>query len=325
MTTGTLLHAPTPAIAGAPEISVVCVAIADAEVDVLIDAYSNQIRKTGRSFEFVFVLDGPNPVAAEALERRRTRGDPVRWISLRQPFGETIAVSAGVEQARGHLIITSPSYLQIDPYEIHGILEELDSGADLVCSWRHPRRDPWANRIQSTFFNFLLRWLVKMPFHDLNCNFRGMRREVMREIPIYGDQFRFLPLMAQRQGYHVAERRVRHLKERGRKGFFGFGVYLRRILDILAVLFLTKFALKPLRFFGLIGSVFAAFGVAILAYYTYEKMIHDIPIGDKPAFILGVVLLVVGAQVIGFGLVGEIIIFTQARNLREYRIERIDE
>ncbi|MFN0205002.1 MAG: glycosyltransferase [Planctomycetota bacterium] len=311
--------------AAAPEISVVCVASLDAEVDLLIDAYTKQLIKTHRTFEFVFVLDGPNPAASAELERRRAAGQPVRWISLRQPFGETIAITAGVEQSRGQLIITSPSYLQIDPYELHGLIEEIDSGADLVCSWRHPRKDPWANRIQSSLFNILLRWLVKMPFHDLNCNFRGMRRDVMREIPIYGDQFRFLPLMAQRQGYRVAERRVRHLKERGRKGFFGFGVYLRRILDILAVLFLTKFALKPLRFFGLIGSVFAAFGVSILAYYTYEKLIHDVPIGDKPAFILGVVLLVVGAQVIGFGLVGEIIIFTQARNLREYRIERVDE
>lgn len=308
-----------------PEISVVCVADEASEADLLIEAYSRQLEKTGKLYEFVFVLDGTNPEASEVLERRRAAGDPVRWLSLRQTFGETLAITAGVEQARGRIIITSPSYLQIDPYELHGLLEEIESGADLVCSWRHPRKDPLTNRVQSTFFNVLLRWLVKMPFHDLNCNFRAMRREVMREIPIYGDQFRFLPLMALRQGYRVAERKVRHLKERGRKGFFGFGVYLRRVLDILAVLFLTKFALKPLRFFGLIGSVFAVFGTSILAYVIYEKIASNKAIGDKPVFILGVVLLVLGAQVVGFGLVGEIIIFTQARNIREYRIEKVEE
>ncbi|MBI3820962.1 MAG: glycosyltransferase [Planctomycetes bacterium] len=307
------------------EISIVAVAGDAAETRELIEAYSLQLKKLNKSFEFVFVLDGPNEEAAEVLEQGRADGAPIRWLSLRQSFGETLAITAGVEQARGKVIITSPSYLQIDPYEVHGLIEEIASGADLVCSWRHPRRDPWSNRLQSNFFNILLRWLVKMPFHDLNCNFRAMRRDVMREIPIYGDQFRFLPLMALRQGYRVAERRVRHLKERGRRGFFGFGVYLRRVLDILAVLFLTKFALKPLRFFGLIGSVFSVFGTSILAYVIYDKIKWDKPIGEKPVFILGVVLIVLGAQVIGFGLVGEIIIFTQARNLREYRIERIEE
>lgn len=322
---------PHPAIAtyppspNDPEISVVSVAGDDADSETLIDAYSLQLKKLSASYEFVFVLDGPSEKASQMLERRRAAGEPVRWLSLRQTFGETLAITAGVEQARGKIIITSPPYLQIDPYEIHGLVEEIRSGADLVCSWRHPRKDPWANRIQSNLFNVLLRWIVKMPFHDLNCNFRAMRREVMREIPIYGDQFRFLPLMALRQGYHVAEIKVRHLKERGRKGFFGFGVYLRRVLDILAVLFLTKFALKPLRFFGLIGSVFSIFGVSILAYVIYDRIGSGKPIGDRPLFILGVVLLVLGAQVIGFGLVGEIIIFSQARNLREYRIERIEE
>jgi len=307
-----------------PDVSVVTVISGDAEIEAIMDAYSRQLRAAGKSYEFVFVLDGPHPEAAEILERRRKLGEPLRWLSFRQSFGETLAISAGVEQARGRVLLTSPSYMQIDPFEIHGMLREIDGGADLVCAWRHPRRDPYLNRIQSTLFNFLLRWLVKMPFHDLNCHFRVMRREVMREISIYGDQFRFLPLMAARQGYKVAELRVRHLKERGRKGFFGFGVYLRRFLDVLAVLFLTKFALKPLRFFGLIGSVFALFGLAILADVTYEKFAIAKEVGDRPLFILGVVLLVLGAQVIGFGLVGEIIIFTQAKNIREYRIEKIE-
>jgi glycosyltransferase involved in cell wall biosynthesis len=307
-----------------PEVSVVFVLGADAEVDDLIEAFSRQLRAAGRTFEFVFVVDGPNPAATRTLEARRASGVPLRWLSFRQPFGETLAISAGVEQTRGRVILTAPSYLQIDPVEIRGMLAEIDSGADLVCSWRYPRKDPWVNRIQSTLFNLLLRRLVKTQFHDLNCQFRAMRREVMREIPIYGDQFRFLPLMAQRQGYRVAERKVRHLMERGTRGFFGFGVYLRRFLDILAVLFLTKFALKPLRFFGLIGSVFSIFGLAILAFVSYQRLFDSRSIGDRPVFILGVVLLVLGAQVIGFGLVGEIIIFTQARNLREYRIERLD-
>lgn len=320
MTTALLASEMAPTV----EVSVVAALGPEAEVEELLDAFSAKIRETGKTFEFVFVLDGPNPRASEILEKRKAEGMPIRWVAFPRTFGETLAISAGVESARGKVILTSPQYLQIDPYEIPGMLEEIDSGADLVCAWRNPRRDPFVNRIQSTLFNALLQWLVKMPFHDLNCHFRAMRREVMREIPIYGDQFRFLPLMAQRQGYRVAERQVRHLRERGRSGFFGFGVYLRRFLDILAVLFLTKFALKPLRFFGLIGSIFAALGFSVLFYVTYLRLFAGEAIGDKPVFVLGVLFLVLGVQVIGFGLVGEIIIFSQARNLREYRIERID-
>lgn len=308
-----------------PDVSVVVAVGDDAEVEDLIDAFAQELRGAGRTYEFVFVLDGPNAAVSRLLEARRAAGEPIRWIALRQAFGETLAIGAGVEQARGRVLVTAPPYLQVDPAELLGLLDEIDAGADLVCSWRHPRRDPLVNRIQSTLFNVLLRRLVKMPFHDLNCQLRAMRREVMREIPIYGDQFRFLPLMAQRQGYRVAERKVRHLKERGRRGFFGFGVYLRRFLDILAVLFLTKFALKPLRFFGIIGSVFGVCGFAILSWVSYDKLIYDESIRDKPIVILGVLLLILGVQVIGFGLVGEIIVFSQARHLREYRIERVDE
>jgi glycosyltransferase involved in cell wall biosynthesis len=316
---------PEPAPGADPDVSVVVAIGADSEVADVIDAFTQQLSALQRTFEFVFVLDGPNPAAARLLEERRLAGAPIRWIAFRQAFGETLAIGAGMEQAKGRFLVTAPAYLQIDPADIASLLGELDAGADLVCSWRHPRKDPLVNRIQSTLFNVLLRRLVKMPFHDLNCQFRAMRRDVMREIPIYGDQFRFLPLMAQRQGYRVTEKKVRHLKERGRRGFFGFGVYLRRFLDILSVLFLTKFALKPLRFFGIFGSVFGLAGVGILIYVTYERVAFAQSIQQRPIFILGVLLVTLGVQVIGFGLVGEIIVFTQARHLREYRIERVDE
>jgi len=164
-----------------------------------------------------------------------------------------------------------------------------------------------------------------MHFHDLNCYFRAIRREVLDDIAVYGEMYRFLPVIAYRQGYRVVEVRVRHLKEWGQTGFFGLGIYSRRFLDILAVMFLTKFTLIPLRFFGTIGGLFSLTGIAICIWLTIQKLFFAEPLSGKPLLLLGVLMIMLGVQVIGFGLVGEIIIFSQARNLKEYRVERVYE
>ncbi len=214
--------------------------------------------------------------------------------------------------------------MQIDPFELSRMLALLDGGADFVSPWRHPRIDPYLNRIQSALFNWVMRWIMHAPFHDLNCYFRVFRRAVLEDVAIYGDQYRFLPAIALRQGFKVVELKVRHLKEWGGSGFFGIAVYARRFLDILGVVFLSKFTLKPLRFFGTLGGVCALIGASVCLSLAVSKWVMHSPgplLG--PIFMLGALLFVLGVQIIGFGLVGEIIIYTQARNLREYRIERI--
>jgi hypothetical protein len=171
----------------------------------------------------------------------------------------------------------------------------------------------------------VIRQIIRMDFHDLNCYFRAIRREVLEDVAVYGDMYRYLPVIAYRQGYRVVEVKVRHLKEWGSTGIFGLGIYTRRFLDILAVMFLTKFTLKPLRFFGTIGGLFSLMGIAICAYMTIQKLWFERAISGRPLLLLGVLMIVLGVQVLGFGLVGEIIIFSQARNLKEYRVEHVYE
>jgi hypothetical protein len=194
-----------------------------------------------------------------------------------------------------------------------------------VSPWRHPRIDPYLNRLQSALFNWVMRRIIQSPFHDLNCYFRAFKRQVLEEVAIYGDQYRFLPAIASRQGFKVVELKVRHLKEWGGSGFFGFGVYTRRAIDILGVVFLSRFTLKPLRFFGALGGAFLLLGAALCAAVFVQHIVLEIPtpIITRSPFLIGLLMFVLGVQIIGFGLVGEIIIYTQARNLREYRIERI--
>jgi hypothetical protein len=247
----------------------------------------------------------------------------VQTIAFESPFGESVCFSAGVERARGRTIITSPQYVQVDPVELEPMLEAIDSGADLVTPWRRPRVDPLLNRLQSAWFNWLIRRIIRGDFHDLNCTFRAIRRDLLEDIAVYGDMYRFLPVIAQRQGFRVVEVPVRHLKEWGEAGFYGVGVYMRRALDVLGVMFLTKFTLQPLRFFGFFGLACLVPGSAILAVVLYQRIFMQAGLYGRPIFLLAVMLVVLGVQVIGFGLVGEIIIYTQARHLREYRIERI--
>ncbi|PIE22218.1 MAG: hypothetical protein CSA62_13570 [Planctomycetota bacterium] len=308
----------------APEVSVI-VHVVDAEADLqtLVRAYQLALTELGRSHELVFVLDGvAGPLIAE-LEALQRQEKGIKILALQgRGNGESIAYRAATSHASGRYLVTATDYLQVDPRSLEALLAALDAGADLVSSWRWPRIDPLLNRLQSGFFNRFLRLLSSVELHDLNCNFRALRSEVLEEISVYGDMFRFLPILAQKRGFKVQEVKVRHMEERGKTGFFGFGVYFRRLLDILAVTFLARFTRKPLRFFGVIGLALFAAGMLLAAPPLVERILDLGSLQNRPIFLMGVVLISFGLQFIGFGLVGEIIIYTQSKNLRDYKVER---
>ncbi len=312
-------------VVGSIDVTVVVpVQSGEAEVRQVLQALGDELDRHGRSWEMFFVFDGVQGEAWEQVETLREEfGRRVRTIVFKNAFGESVCLSAAVEKALGRIIVTSPQYVQIDPIELGDMLDEIDRGADFVAPWRYPRVDPLLNRAQSVLFNMVIRLIIGMRFHDLNCYFRVIRREVLEDVVIYGDMYRFLPVIAFRRGYRVVEVKVRHLQEWGRAGFFGLGVYVRRLLDILAVMFLTKFTLKPLRFFGTLGGVITLSGIVLATYLGVQKLLSHEGVAGSPLLLIAVLLIVLGVQIIGFGLVGEIIIFSQARNLKEYRIERI--
>lgn len=304
---------------------IVPVVTADAPAREVVVALLAELARLGRTAEAILVFDGVRgPAYAQALELARERPGEVRILPFGQPFGESVCLGKGFELARGRVIVTAPQYVQIDPYDVGRLLQAIDAGADLVSPWRKPQIGPPLNRLQSAAFNALMRRILRAPFHDLNCHFRALRREVLEELTVYGDMYRFLPAIAHRQGYRCAEVPVRHLQEWGGAHLFGVGVYVRRFLDVLGVVFLTHFTLKPLRFFGTVGAVLAALGGFVVGALVLQKVfMPQSELYGRPLFLLGVLLLVLGVQIIGFGLVGEIIIYTNAKNLRPYRIERI--
>jgi glycosyltransferase involved in cell wall biosynthesis len=292
-----------------------------AKVKEVVLALSAELERLGRDHEFIFVFDGVRGPAWQ--EAQALAGPRVHVIGLQQSFGESVCLSAGYEKARGRILITSPQYVQIDPAAIERMLAEIDRGVDFVTPWRHPRVDPWLNRLQSVLFSWITRRIIHVKVRDMNCTFRAFRREVLDDMHLYGDMYRFLPALAYRQGFRVQELEVRHLREWGGAGLFGLGVYARRLLDVVGMLFLAKFTLKPLRFFGTVGGLLVFLGAALCLEQGIEHLIWQAGLYNRMLFIIGFLMIVLGVQIIGFGLVGEIIIYTQARNLREYRVERI--
>ena len=303
---------------------VVPVTDARAEVAEVVRALGEELDALGHTWECFLVYDGLRGEAWEiGLELQAHSQEQVKTIVLHRPFGESVCLQSAMQHAQGEWILTAPQYVQTDPKDLGALFSRLDEGADFVTTWRFPRIDSWPNRAQSAAFNLVMRRIVGADFHDLNSTLRLFRREVLEDLTLYGENYRYLPSLAWRQGFRVDEVRVKHIAEQGSHGFYGPGVFVRRTLDIIGVTFLTRFTHKPLRFFGAVGGALIALGFLLSAVVVTQWLIDSgVGLFQRTLFQTGVLIGLLGAQLIGFGLVGEIIVFTQARNLREYRIER---
>jgi glycosyltransferase involved in cell wall biosynthesis len=232
------------------------------------------------------------------------------------------ALSVAFETARGDTIAVLPSYLQSDPEDLPAMVRAIDEGADYVGAWRRKRIDSRWNALQSRAFNALVRRLSGVPLHDLNSSLRIMRREVVENVPLYGNLYQFLPILAARRGFRVTELETTHVAERVEKGDYHLGVYVRRLLDLLSLFFLLKFTRKPLRFFGLIGTAVAAAGAVLLAILAVQRMLGE-SLVDRPLLIFAVLMIVLGFQSFSLGLLGELTIFTYGSRIKDYYVHRV--
>lgn len=291
------------------------------DVKELFDQYKAAISGIIAKYEFIYVLDGSFPDAAVKLEALQKSGEPVGIIQLTKYFGEATALTAGFDAARGKSVLTLPAYFQIEPSDIPRLLESLET-SDVVVAARLDNGESTGRKIQRRLFNWLVSKLTGMTFSDLGCGARALRRQVFEEIRSYGDQHRFLPLMALRSGFSVSEVEVTQSRRNSGPKYYHPGVYVRRALDVLTVFFLIKFTQKPLRFFGLVGSAVAAIGGLVTLYVVIQRIFGDAALADRPALLLGSLFIVLGIQLFAIGLIGELIIFTRSRQIKEYRIDR---
>jgi glycosyltransferase involved in cell wall biosynthesis len=271
----------------------------------------------------VFVLDGNRRRLSEKLLEMATSEPRLRIIQLAKNFGESTALSAGIENTDGEVLLTLPAYAQVDAREIGKLLAELE-GCDMVIAARWPRAAASKFEvIRRKAFHWLVSSVSGIYFSDLGCGVRALTRSVADEVPIYGDQHRFIPLLALRRGFRVREVQLRQSeRDRYDKGY-GAKTYLQRFLDIFTIVFLVRFTKKPLRFFGMIGSITFLLGAFFLAFVVIQRLFFGVDLSDRPALLLSSLLVVLGLQIFALGLLGELIIFTHARELKEYTIEKI--
>jgi glycosyltransferase involved in cell wall biosynthesis len=258
----------------------------------------------------------------EVLKRLIADGEKIKVVKLARRFGEATALTIGIRQSSGSLILTLPAYQQVEAHEIPRLVEALED-CDMVVARRWPRKDSLFNRIQSRVFHLLLKPVSDINFHDIGCGVRVFRRRVTEEVNIYGDQHRFLPILAQKYGFRVVEIDAAQAQQDTLKRVYSPGTYLQRMLDIFSIFFLVKFTKKPLRFFGILGSGLFAIGSFILFYLLFIKLFLGVGLAGRPILLLGTLLVILGVQVFAIGLLGEIIIFTHAKDMKEYTIEQI--
>ncbi len=284
--------------------------------------YDSELEKLNITFEIIFIIDGEYPNITQKLEKLSESDNKIIIIKLARSFGEANAIMAASRQASGEVLLTLPAYRQIQPSEITKLVQSLND-FDLVVGCRNPRIDSKFNQIQARVFQWVVNKMSDFKTHDIGCGARVFKKKVLDEVQLYGDQHRFLALLAYRQGFKVKEVNLRQSEYDKPTRIHPFGVYLRRLLDILTVFFLTKFTKKPLRFFGLIGSFTFLIGVLGTLFLIFEKFFFGIALAERPALLISTLFMVLGVQVVAIGLLGEIIIFTHAKNIKEYTIEKI--
>lgn len=285
-------------------------------VALLHESIAGAVRDLGRPAEIILVNDGSTDGTEQALDGLAASDRRVTVVHLRRNFGQSAAMAAGFDRARGDIVVAMDADLQNDPADIPTLLARLDEGYDVVSGWRRERQDPWlTRRLPSNVANWLISWMTGVHLHDYGCSLKAYRRDVLEDIHLYGDMHRFIPALAHWAGGTVAEVPVAHHPRRFGKSKYGLGRILRVLLDLVTVKFLLSYSTKPIQVFGAWGLGAGLIGFIICIYLTVLKLAFHENIGGRPLLLLGILLIFIGAQFITLGLVAEL----QARTYYEAR------
>lgn len=282
------------------------------------------LRAAGYRTSFTYVLDGELPEAHESLAALAKVEDDVCVIQLSRQFGETAAILAGFSNTKAPELMILPAFEQVETESLGRVLAALED-VDLVTVRRYPRCDSALRRAQSYVFEALLKGFGGSRFRDPGCTVHALKRAVLEETELYGEQHGFLPLLAANVGFKAVEIDVPQARSDAARRVQRPRGYLHRLVDILSVFFLTRFTRRPLRFFGPVGASCTALGLIGLAIVVAQRLFFDSPLADRPALILSSLFIAVGLQVLAIGLIGELIVFINARSMRQYRVREIIE
>lgn len=258
--------------------------------------------------EIVLVDDGSSDATWGVMTKLAQGNQMVQAIRLRRNFGKATALMVGIGACTGDVVITMDADLQDDPDEIPRFVQALDDGWDLVSGWKKDRHDPLSKTLPSRLFNKVTARISGVRLHDFNCGFKAYRREIFDSVELYGELHRYVPVLASALGYRVTEIPVRHHARRYGQSKYGMARYLRGFLDLLTVVMITRFAYRPGHLFGGIGAMFLVAGGAILTYLAGVKLLTGASIGTRPLLLFGVMVVIIGIQLVMFGMLAELII-----------------
>jgi glycosyltransferase involved in cell wall biosynthesis len=275
-------------------------------LEELYGQITDALESQPQPFEVIFVDDGSTDGSLDVLTQLNAETTNVVVVHLRRNFGKAAALQAGFLEVQGDVVVTIDADLQDDPEEIPKLLAKLDEGFDLVSGWKTRRNDPWTRRLLSRIFNWTTAVISGVRLHDVNCGLKAYRAEVLKGMRLYGELHRFIPVLASYRGFRVAEIPVNHRTRQHGRSRYGPERYLRGFFDLLSVTFMGRYRHRPLHLFGGVGLLMGAVGFVILLYLTVLKFWGE-GIGHRPLLSLGVLLVVVGIQLISLGLLSELI------------------
>lgn len=294
-------------------------------VKLLHERLKGALDSLNNGYEILFIDDGSTDRTLSILEEIQAKDKNVVVLSLRRNFGQTAAFAAGFDFARGDVVVTMDGDLQNDPADIPKLLELIKDN-DLVSGWRKKRKDPFfTRRLPSIIANWLISRVTGVKLHDYGCSLKAYRREVIKNLKLYGEMHRFIPAVASWYGVRVAEvETVHHSRLRG-KSKYGILRTIKVVLDLITVKFLQSFSTKPIQFFGPVGVFSGLLGFLILLYLSIDKLFFGHDIGGRPLLLLGALLIIVGIQLIGMGLLGEMLVRVYHESQRKpiYVIKKI--
>ncbi len=294
----------------------------------LLEGLSKTLNALGKPFEVIIVDDGSTDGTLARLKELKPTYPWLKIVVLRRNFGQSAAFTAGIDHASGEIIVTMDGDLQNDPADIPLLLEKIEEGFDAVSGWRKDRKDPfWSRRLPSLLANALISRITKVKLHDYGCSLKAYRAEVIKGLIIYGELHRFIPALVNLSGARVTEVEVRHHPRRFGRSKYGLSRTYRVLLDLLLMFFFRKFATKPLHIFGLTGGVLFFLGFLIEGYLTYLKLFLHQKIGHRPLLILGVLLILAGINLLGTGLLAELLIriYYESSGKRIYAVREVIE
>jgi len=283
-------------------------------IPILYEELKDVLVPLNETYEIVFIDDGSTDKSLKVLQEIQEIDARVVVVSFRKNFGQTAAMAAGFDFAKGDVIITMDADLQNDPRDIPKLLEQIKAGNDVVTGWRFDRKDAFINRrLPSIIANKIISKTTGVNLHDYGCTLKAFRKEVVKNVKLYGEMHRFIPAIASGMGIDFTEVKVNHRARRFGTSKYGISRTIRVILDLLTVKFLLSYSTRPIQVFGLMGFVSGGIGFLIALFMTIQRSFFGVPLSDRPLLFLAVLLIFVGIQFISLGLIAEL----QARTYHE--------